>query len=450
MFFPLSRLSCSHDAKIFHLLLNHDAVTAFRPRPLGASTGRTIMKFVIIGNGIAGVCAAEAIRSEDAKGDITIIGDETFPPYSRPMISHVLDGSQPHGKLPVRSERFYEDLEITPLLGQRATGIDVDNRQVFFADGRRVDFDRLLIAAGADPRPVAAEGLDLKHIFYMRTQDHVKQQVAALDGARRAVVLGGGLVGFKAAYGLLKRGLSVTMLITSGYPLSMQVDPTAGKMILDELVRHGLTVEVGASVSAFEGNGRVQAAVTDTGNRIPCDLVIIGKGVLPVRDFIPRDRIEVDLGIVVDERLQTSAPGIYAAGDVAESVDIARGCRWVNALWPEAANQGRVAGLNMAGRSVAFPGSLSRNVMRVFGLDVLTVGNANPAPDSGCRILDTTDSGRYRRMVFKDDLLVGAVMINGIEQGGVLRALIENRIPIRLPPQALVQNGFNFGRMLPG
>ncbi|MFH1980667.1 MAG: FAD-dependent oxidoreductase [Pseudomonadota bacterium] len=408
------------------------------------------MKFVIIGNGIAGVCAAEAIRSEDAKGDITIIGDETFPPYSRPMISHVLDGSQPHGKLPVRSERFYEDLEITPLLGQRATGIDVDNRQVFFADGRRVDFDRLLIAAGADPRPVAAEGLDLKHIFYMRTQDHVKQQVAALDGARRAVVLGGGLVGFKAAYGLLKRGLSVTMLITSGYPLSMQVDPTAGKMILDELVRHGLTVEVGASVSAFEGNGRVQAAVTDTGNRIPCDLVIIGKGVLPVRDFIPRDRIEVDLGIVVDERLQTSAPGIYAAGDVAESVDIARGCRWVNALWPEAANQGRVAGLNMAGRSVAFPGSLSRNVMRVFGLDVLTVGNANPAPDSGCRILDTTDSGRYRRMVFKDDLLVGAVMINGIEQGGVLRALIENRIPIRLPPQALVQNGFNFGRMLPG
>jgi nitrite reductase (NADH) large subunit len=345
------------------------------------------MKHVIIGNGIAGVSGAEAIRMLDPAAEITMIGDETVPPYSRPMISHVLDGSQPHNKLRIRSDHFYDDLNITPRLGQRARGIDVANRQIDLADGTRVDFDRLLIAAGADPRPLKAEGLDLKNIFYMRTQDHVKRQVAALGGARRAVVLGGGLVGFKAAYGLLKRGLAVTMLITSGYPLSMQVDPTAGGMILDELVRHGLTVEVGVNVCAFEGNDAVQAAVTDAGTRLPCDVVIIGKGVLPARTFIPRDPIEVDLGVVVDEQLQTSAQGIYAAGDVAEMVDIARGCRWVNALWPEAAAQGRVAGLNMAGRSVAYPGSLSRNVMRVFGLDVLTVGNANPPDNSGFRIV---------------------------------------------------------------
>jgi NAD(P)H-nitrite reductase large subunit len=409
------------------------------------------MKHVIIGNGIAGVCAAEAIRMLDATADITLVGDETFPPYSRPMISHVLDGSQPHGKLPIRSEHFYDDLKITALLGQRAGGIDVDNRQVVLADDTRIDFDRLLIAAGADPRPLKAEGLDLKNIFYLRTQDHAKQQVAALDGARRAVVLGGGLVGFKAAYGLLKRGLAVTMLITSGYPLSMQVDETAGRMILDELVRHGLTVEVGVSVCAFEGNGSVQAAVTDTGARLPCDMVIIGKGVLPCRTFIPREKIEVDLGVVVDEHLQTSAPGIYAAGDVAEMVDIARGCRWVNALWPEAAGQGRVAGLNMAGREVAYPGSLSRNVMRVFGLDVLTVGNANPQDGENYRIVQSGGPARneYRRLVLQGDILVGAVMINRIEQGGVLRSLIENRVPIRLPPETLMTPGFNFGWLLP-
>ena len=408
------------------------------------------MKHVIIGNGIAGVCAAEAIRMLDATADITLIGDETFPPYSRPMISHVLDGSQPHSKLPIRSEHFYNDQKITALLGRRAGGIDVDNRQVLLTDGTSVYFDRLLVAAGADPRPLKAEGLDLKNIFYMRTQDHAKQQVAALDGARRAVVLGGGLVGFKAAYGLLKRGLSVTMLITSGYPLSMQVDETAGRMILDELVRHGLTVQVGVTVCAFEGNGSVRAAVTDAGTRLPCDLVIIGKGVLPCRTFIPKEQIEVDLGVVVDEYLQTSVPGIYAAGDVAEMVDIARGCRWVNALWPEAAGQGRVAGLNMAGRPVAYPGSLSRNVMRVFDLDVLTVGNANPHTDAGCRVLQTGGAARkfYRRLVLKDDLLVGAVMINRIEQGGVLRSLIENRIPIRLSPKTLMTPGFNFGRLL--
>ena len=408
------------------------------------------MKHVIIGNGIAGVSGAEAIRMLDPAAEITMIGDETVPPYSRPMISHVLDGSQPHNKLRIRSDHFYDDLNITPRLGQRARGIDVANRQIDLSDGTRVDFDRLLIAAGADPRPLKAEGLDLKNIFYMRTQDHVKRQVAALGGAHRAVVLGGGLVGFKAAYGLLKRGLAVTMLITSGYPLSMQVDPTAGGMILDELVHHGLTVKVGVNVCAFEGNDAVQAAVTDAGTRLPCDVVIIGKGVLPARTFIPRDPIEVDLGVVVDEQLQTSAQGIYAAGDVAEMVDIARDCRWVNALWPEAAAQGRVAGLNMAGRSVAYPGSLSRNVMRVFGLDVLTVGNANPPDNSGFRIVQAGGAAcaYYRRLVLRDDVLVGAVMINCIEQGGVLRALIENRTPIRLPPEALVAPGFNFGQLL--
>jgi nitrite reductase (NADH) large subunit len=408
------------------------------------------MKHVIIGNGIAGVTAAETIRMLDPAADIAMVGDETFPPYSRPMISHVLDGSQPHAKLPIRADHFYDDLNVTPLLGQRASSIDVANRHIDLADGSRVDFDRLLIAAGADPRPLKAEGLDLKNIFYMRTQNHVKRQVAALDGARRAVVLGGGLVGFKAAYGLLKRGLSVTMLITSGYPLSMQVDPTAGQMILDELVRHGLTVDVGVNVCAFEGNGAVQAAVTDAGTRLSCDVVIIGKGVLPARSFIPRDHIDVDLGVVVDEHLQTSAQGIYAAGDVAEMVDIARRCRWVNALWPEAAGQGRVAGLNMAGRAVAYPGSLSRNVMRVFGLDVLTVGNANPPENAGFRVVQAGGAARgyYRRLVLKDGILVGAVMINRIEQGGVLRALIENRTPIGLPPEALVARGFNFGQLL--
>ena len=408
------------------------------------------MKHVIIGNGIAGVCAAEAIRTLDQAAAITMIGDETFPPYSRPMISHVLDGSQPHAKLPIRSENFYDDLKIDALLGQRAIAIDVDGHQVSLADGRRVNFDRLLIAAGADPRPVKADGLNLRHIFYMRTQDHARQQLAALDTARRAVVLGGGLVGFKAAYGLLKRGLAVTMLITSAYPLSMQVDEMAGRMILDELVRHGLKVEVGVSVKAFEGHGAVQAAVTDAGTRLPCDMVIIGKGVLPVRDFIPREKIAVDLGVVVDSYQQTGVSGIYAAGDVAEAMDIARDARWVNALWPEAAAQGRVAGLNMAGRPVTYPGSLSRNVMRVFDLDVLTVGNANPRPVGDYRIVQTGGGAHrsYRRLVFKDQRLVGAVLIGGIDQGGVLRALIENRMPIRLPAEKLMRPGFNFGQLL--
>jgi NAD(P)H-nitrite reductase large subunit len=408
------------------------------------------MKHLIIGNGIAGINAAQAIRNGDAEAEIVMVSDERFPPYSRPMISQVLDGSQPHEKLPLYSEDIYKALLVTPVLGARVTDLDVDNRSVRLADDTRIDFDRLLIASGADARKLQAGGMDLENIFYMRTEAHVRRQLAGIAGAKQGLVLGGGLVGFKAAYGLLKRGLKVTMLITSGYPLSMQVDEVAGRIIMNELLAHGLTVKVGVSVTGFEGNGRVARAVLDNGEPLPCDLVIIGKGVRPSLDFIPRDRIDVDLGIVVDDFLQSSVPGIYAAGDAAESIDIARRVRWVNAIWPEAAAQGRVAGQNMAGRRVRYPGSLSRNVMRVYDLDVMTVGYANPGKDEGLRLVSTggENQGYYRRLVFRDEMLVGAVLINGIEQGGVIRALIENRTPVRVPEKVLMSPSFNFSKLL--
>jgi NAD(P)H-nitrite reductase large subunit len=408
------------------------------------------MKHLIIGNGIAGINAAQAIRNGDAEAEIVMVSDERFPPYSRPMISQVLDGSQPHEKLPLYSEDIYKALLVTPVLGARVTDLDVDNRSVRLADDTRIDFDRLLIVSGADARKLQAGGMDLENIFYMRTEAHVRRQLAGIAGAKQGLVLGGGLVGFKAAYGLLKRGLKVTMLITSGYPLSLQVDEVAGRIIMNELLAHGLTVKVGVSVTGFEGNGRVARAVLDNGEPLPCDLVIIGKGVRPSLDFIPRDRIDVDLGIVVDDFLQSSVPGIYAAGDAAESIDIARQVRWVNAIWPEAAAQGRVAGQNMAGRRVRYPGSLSRNVMRVYDLDVMTVGYANPGKDEGLRLVSTggENQGYYRRLVFRDEMLVGAVLINGIEQGGVIRALIENRTPVRVPEKVLMSPSFNFSKLL--
>ena len=409
------------------------------------------MKHLIIGNGIAGVNAAEAIRELDPLAEIVMVGDETFPPYSRPMISQVLEGSQVHDKLPIRSKHFYEETGIQPVLGHRVDRLDVDGRRAGLVDGQWIDYDRLLIATGADPRPVKADGLDLNNIFYMRTEAHVQQQVRALDGAGRALVLGGGLVGFKAAYGLLKRGLEVTMLITSGYPLSLQVDSRAGALILQELLDHGLKVQVGTSVAGFEGNGKVANAVTDAGGDIPCDLVIIGKGVLPALDFLPKDRIDVDLGIRVDAHMQTNRTDIYAAGDAAETVDIARQIPWVNAIWPEAAAQGRAAGANMAGRPVAYAGSLSRNVMRVFNLDVMTIGYANPENTDGLNILRTEDpaSKTYRSLVFREERLVGAVLINRIEQGGIFRALIENRVPVSTPRRMLLSPTFNFSKLWP-
>jgi len=408
------------------------------------------MKCVIIGNGVAGIHAAETLRRFDPSGEITMISDETFPPYCRPMISMVLEGSVASEKLPIRSAAFYADLNIAAVLGRRVSAVDVDNRTVS-VNGQAYPYDRLLIASGADPRRIKADGIELRNIFFMRTEAHVRQMLAVLPDVRRALVLGGGLVGFKAACGLLRRGIPVTMLIRSGYPLSMQVDPEAGRMITDELNARGLQVRVGVEAAAFEGNGRVAMAHLSDGSRLPCDMVVIGKGVFPARGFIPREKIKVDAGILVDEHLQTSAPGVFAAGDVAESIDIARRTPWVNAIWPEAVVQGRIAGMNMAGHPAAYPGSLSRNVIRIFGLDVMAAGIATPPETGGFEVLQAADrrARTYRKLVFKGDRLVGMVLVNAIEQGGVLMALIQSATPVRLPREALLEPGFNFRQLMP-
>jgi NAD(P)H-nitrite reductase large subunit len=408
------------------------------------------MQYVIVGNGIAGISAAEAVRQLDPSGHMTMIGDETTIPYSRPMISMVLDGSIPLEKLPIRGPGIYEDLNIETRFGNRISEIDVGRREVVIEDGKRVPFDRLLMATGADARPVDVQGADLKNIHCLRTEAHVRHIIHALSTVRNPLVLGGGLVGFKAAYGLLKRGLNPTMLITSAYPLSMQVDEVAGKMILDELVRYGLTVRVGISVSAFEGSKMVEGALLSDDSALPCDLVIAGKGVVPSLSFVPQDSLSVGRGILVDEHMETSLKGVFAAGDVAECFDIARKTRWMNAIWPEAAMQGRTAGMNMAGRNVSHAGSLSRNVMRIFDLDLMTMGLANPKPDSQYDVLNAHDfrNNVYRKLVFKGNVLVGAVLVNGIEQGGLLLALIQNETPLSISRKKMLEPGFNFRQIM--
>ncbi len=405
------------------------------------------MKYVIIGNGIAGTNALESIRRFDPEGEIKVYGDETLPPYCRPMISHLLEGVVGPERLPVRSRDFYDKHRADAMLGQRICAIDADQKQVELPTGKTVSYDRLLLATGADPRPVDAEGTDLENIFFMRTEAQVRGMVKRLPDVRRALVLGGGLVGFKAAYGLLRRNIAVTMLIGSGYPLSMQVDETAGKMIQAVLEERGLEVRTGVSVAAFEGNGRVREALLSDGNRVACDMAVIGKGVSPAGRFLPADKIDMETGILVNSRMETSCPDIYAAGDIAECLDIARGYYRVNAIWPEAVSQGRVAGMNMAGIPTDYRGSVSRNVIRIFDLDVMSGGTLDDRDmDDTCRTVVFEDRRRriYRKLVLKDNILIGFVLVGKIDAGGILASQVQSRMPVMLSDSELASVDLNF------
>lgn len=407
--------------------------------------------YVILGNGVAGLNAAETIRALDPEGSITMVAAEESLPYSRPMISMVLEGSATPEQLPIRSSDYYDKLGIEAFTGQRAVELDLAAGAVKTDRDALIPYDKLLIATGADPRRIKAQGAELKNIFYMRTDADVRGMLQGLAGVKKALVLGGGLVGFKAAYGLMCRGVEVTMLIRSGHPLSMQVDAEAGAMIQRELEDNGLRVIVDIAAEAFEGNGAVQKAHLSDGSVQDCQMVVVGKGVIPAVDFIPRDRIEVDYGIRVDDHLQTAIPNVYAAGDVAESKDRLRGEPWVNAIWPVAVEQGKIAGANMAGRPVEYPGSMGRNVMRVMGLDVLSGGLASVEDGDGLWSLSRIEPRKrlYRKLVLRGGTLVGATMIGAVEQGGVLLSAIQRGEPLRVDPERLLEPCFNFATLLP-
>lgn len=409
-----------------------------------------VMKHLIIGNGIAGVQAAETIRRYDPDSSITFIGGETFPPYCRPMISLLLEGSIPPEEMVIRGEDFYASLNIEPVIGEWVQGIDVEKKEVYTTAGKTYPFDRLLIASGADPQAVEVGGADLNKIFFMRNESNVKKIIDSLEGAKKALVLGCGLVGLKAAQGLLHRGLEVTVVEKLAHPLPITVDEKAGQMITQRLESMGINLRMDSQVVAFEGNGAVREAHLADGSKIPCDIVIVAVGVLPSISFVPTEQIRVDSGIVVNEYLETTAPDVYAAGDVVECMDVARNEMRVNAIWPVAVEQGVIAGTNMAGRRISYKGSLGRNVFRISDMDLLAGGLVSPSPDESytSRSMEDYRNKRYRKLVFQDGILVGLVMVNDIEQGGVLLSLIQQKIPINIPEDNLLQPSFNFSQLI--
>ena len=409
------------------------------------------MKYLILGGGVAGVQAAETIRQHDPDSPITLIGGETGLPYCRPMITLVLGGKISPEQMVIRNQDFFTSFRIEAVVGEWVQQIDVENKQVFTDKGKSYSFDRLLIATGANPKSMVLKGSDLKNVFHLRSREHVENMVRALKSAKKVLVLGCGLVGLKAALELFHRGLEVTVAERLGRPLPVVVDDKAGQMISRQLERMGIKVITDAEVTGLGGKAEVKEAFLSDGLRIPCDAVIIAVGIQPATEFIPTEAIQVNDGIMVNQSMETTVPGIYAAGDVAESLDIAHHERRVNAIWPVAVEQGRAAGMNMAGRKVLNQGSVGRNVFRINGMDVVSGGVVNPYPEKNYEIRSMEDHRRetYRKIVFQDEVPVGFIMVNDIEQAGVFLSLVQRKIPVGKHKERLMHPSFNVKQVLP-
>ncbi|MFO0968857.1 MAG: FAD-dependent oxidoreductase [Gemmataceae bacterium] len=332
------------------------------------------MRHVIIGSGIAGLAAAEAIRARDAAATIQMVSEEAHDFYSRPGLAYLLRGDIPEKQLQIRSTQ-----DLRALLLQRLTGrveqIFAARHEIQVDGGRRLPYDRLLLAPGARAVPPTFPGGDLAGVVKLDGLDDTRHILKLARRGKHAVVVGGGITALELAEGLRARGMEIFYLLRGKRYWSDVLDETESRIVMDRLRQDGIDLRTETQVKEARGaKGAVREVETDRGDRLPCDILAVAIGVRPRVELATQSGLKVEKGIVVNEYLETSAAHVFAAGDAAQVVDPVRGALPLDVLWPTALSQGRIAGDNMAGARQAHVKELPYNVTQLAGLRVTIIG----------------------------------------------------------------------------
>lgn len=400
------------------------------------------MRYVVVGLHAAGRSACAWLRRLDPQAAIIGIDPRPEPPYARPLISHVLAGEVEPSLLFLKETDFFDRHGVT-LCRERAVALDPDRRLVVLASGREVAYDALLVATGSTPRSAGVDGPASGEILYFRGRSDLDKVLAAVRPGGVAAVLGGGLVGFKLTCGLLARKMSVRLLVASPRPLSLNVDAAAGAMVGAMLAEQpGVELYTGVSVTCMGPGRQRRYRLTLSDESVhEVDLVAAGKGVVPSMEWLGDTGLPTRDGIAADTFLETAAPGVYVAGDVALTTDVSVGEPRLNAIWPMAVEQGRYAAANMTGARIPYPGSLSQNAVPVFEAMMISVGTVNPRFTEGCDFLPVSPSrDSYLNLVFRDDRLIGAVGLNAPPRLGELAHAVRRGLRRAAIPDTWLRN----------
>ena len=376
------------------------------------------MKYVIIGNATAGIACVEGIRSADTEGEITIISDEPFAAYGRPLISYYLLGATDRERMLYRPADFYEKNKVKTLLGARAEKIDVAAKKIVLRGGKEIPYDKLLVATGSRPFEPPMEGIEgVKDTFNFMTMQDALSLEKALSKRKSVLIVGAGLIGLKCLEGIAGRVKSVSVVDMADRVLPSVLDEAGAGIVRRALEKKGATFYLSDSVVKFDKN----TAHLKSGKEIPFDILVVAVGVRQNTELVKNAGGEVRRGVVTDEKQRTSLKNVYAAGDCAESFDITSGERKILALLPNAYRQGYTAGVNMAGGDAAFTEAMPLNAVGFFGTQVLTAGSY-----TGESYTETAGE-RYRKLFYKDGVLKGFILVNAPERAGIYTALIRNK-----------------------
>jgi NAD(P)H-nitrite reductase large subunit len=410
-------------------------------------------KYVIVGASAAGIGAVEAIREVDPVGTVTVISEEPCPQYSRPMISDLVSGKANFDKMLCREDDFWEKNDVQALTGRTAVSLNLAEKWVALDKGKHVNFEKLLIATGGKPFVPKMEGAEKEGVFTFTTLSDAEGLAAKIENAKSAVVIGGGLIGVSVTEALVKRGLKVTMVELKDNILSLILDPTASKMVENVISQAGVSIATGQTVQRIlgkpEADNVVGGALLTSGEQVQCDLVIIAIGVIPRVELVSGTDVKTHRGIIVDKFMRTNVSDVYASGDVAEAYDFVLGENRLLPLWPLAQQEGKVAGYNMAGKKAEYPGGTAMSALKYFGIPIISVGITNPQEADAYEILVKHEPERrlYKKIVLKDNVIVGLTLVNDIERAGVLFHLMKNGAKVKKFKQELLSEDFTLATL---
>lgn len=375
-------------------------------------------RIVIIGASAAGLTAAQEARKVSTTADITLVSEEKHLPYHRPSLTELIgdDSVEKRAAFYLQPERWFTEQRITLLRGVKATAVDREKRTVILSDGTTLSYDRLILAVGSKPFVPMAGVLEKENVFAVRTLDDARKVSHCADNAKNAVIIGGGLLGMEAANALLKKKLAVHIIELADRALPIQLDPEGSLFFAKLIAAHGATLHLAAQTDRLAGEKRATAVVLKSGEEIPADLVIFSIGVRANGELAQAMGLTVNRGIVVNDRMETSVPGIYACGDCAE---FGRGVQ----LWMPAVKQGTVAGVNAAGGAAQFKPDDYPAMLKVFGTQVYSVGDVGRDPDQSVyAILRGGDeaAGIYKKFFLRGGKLVGGILIGDIKRASAL------------------------------
>lgn len=397
------------------------------------------MNIVIIGSSAAGLSCLDTLCKISPQIKITIISAEKYSPYSRCLLTNYLGNTMTENELLIRSPSDYPS-EIKFIQGQRVERIDVQKKTVCLSDGKELEYDKLLIAVGADAVKPKYYDED-KRVFVLRYLDDAKKIAKAAKG--RAVVLGGGFVGIKTAHGLLERNIKTDMVISSPHPLAMVLDESSARYIEKDLTEMGIVIHTNDDVADIGLHNNKLKVYLNSGQELETDVVVVGKGIKPSVDLARAAGIKVNEGIAVNDYLETSAPDVFAAGDCCETIDLARNMCQIIGIWPAAVEQGYFAALNMAGIRSHYFGTIGMNSLKTKYFHLISAGILKG--EQGLSVYEKYIPSRkqFRKIVFRGNVPVGMAFYNCPEEAGLFVNLIKKAMPLKADPEDVVNGDIN-------